>query len=114
MCHPCDDLLRRMHTIASHNRKFAKMCRELTVAPILQPEGLAMIRTFYNQTKMELLERGEYLAGLEAALAEARGGAGRMALVSGEAGIGKTTLIEAFVARHQTEARVLWGACDSL
>lgn len=46
---------------------------------------------------MELLERDPYLKLLSAGLAEARGGTGSLVLVSGEAGIGKTTLVEQFV-----------------
>ncbi len=41
-------------------------------------------------------------------------GQGRIALVSGEAGIGKTALIERFVAEQSKPARVLWSACDAL
>jgi DNA-binding CsgD family transcriptional regulator len=63
---------------------------------------------------MELLEREGPLRELEAALAEAANGAGRVALVSGEAGIGKTALIERFAREHRTDVRVLWGACDAL
>lgn len=63
---------------------------------------------------MELLERDTYLHELDTALADAAAGEGRVVLVSGEAGIGKTTLIENFT-RHQTRhARILWGACDAL
>lgn len=40
-------------------------------------------------------------------------GSGCIALVSGEAGIGKTALLQEFADR-QTEVRVLWGACDAL
>ena len=36
-----------------------------------------------------------------------------MALVSGEAGIGKTSLVEQFAARRRAP-RVLWGACEAL
>ena len=35
-------------------------------------------------------------------------------LISGEAGIGKTALIEAFLHSLPTRQRVLWGACDAL
>ena len=42
---------------------------------------------------MELVERGAYLAGLGEHLAAAAGGHGRLVLVGGEAGIGKTTLV---------------------
>jgi DNA-binding CsgD family transcriptional regulator/tetratricopeptide (TPR) repeat protein len=63
---------------------------------------------------MGLLEREQYLAGLNAALAEAQAGAGRLALVSGEAGIGKTSLVEWFTNSRRSHVPVLWGACDAL
>jgi len=62
---------------------------------------------------MPLLERESCLASLHADLAEARAGSGRAVFVSGEAGIGKTSLIEHFT-RDQRGARVWWGACDLL
>jgi DNA-binding CsgD family transcriptional regulator len=62
----------------------------------------------------ELLERGENLSALGDALRRAVSGHGRIALVSGEAGIGKTTLVERFVADAPSEVRVLWGACEAL
>lgn len=63
---------------------------------------------------MDLLERDGALQELEAALTDALAGSGRLALVSGEAGIGKTVLIECFARAHAEDARVLWGACDAL
>ena len=63
---------------------------------------------------MDLLEREQFLAELEAIFAEVVGGHGRFVLVSGEAGIGKTSLIEWFAETHSQQARVLWGACDAL
>ena len=60
-----------------------------------------------------LLERDAFLASLSADLAAATTGAGRCVLVSGEAGIGKTSLLEHFLRTHSTE-RVLWGACEAL
>jgi hypothetical protein len=63
---------------------------------------------------MALLERGALLAALDRSLADAAAGAGSMALLAGEAGIGKTTLVRAFCDRHHADARVLWGACDAL
>jgi DNA-binding CsgD family transcriptional regulator len=62
---------------------------------------------------MQLLEREPYFTDLKALLAEAVAGHGRMALVSGEAGIGKTSLLERFTL-DQRGARVWWGACDRL
>jgi predicted ATPase len=63
---------------------------------------------------VELLERGPALAALHSALDEALGGTGRVAAVSGDAGIGKTSLVEAFVAAATDRTRVLAGACDDL
>src|ERR1700723_33553 len=62
---------------------------------------------------MELLERERYLADLAQwlHLAAVRGGC--IALVAGEAGIGKTTLVQEF-CKQLSETRVLWGACDAL
>ncbi|MDP9260045.1 MAG: AAA family ATPase, partial [Actinomycetota bacterium] len=53
------------------------------------------------------------------ALAESRAsvavGEGRVVLVSGEAGIGKSALVRSFCDAHRDAARVLWGgACDAL
>src|SRR6266480_3844934 len=62
---------------------------------------------------MELLERSSFLDVLAGYAAEAKRGSGRLVLVSGEAGIGKTALIEAFQAQLDG-ARWLWGACDAL
>ena len=44
--------------------------------------------------KPALLEREAELAGLEAALNDARRGAGRLVVIEGSAGIGKTRLLE--------------------
>jgi hypothetical protein len=62
---------------------------------------------------MELLERGSYLADLTAWFAAVDERGGCIALVRGEAGIGKTFLLNEF-SRQQRETRVLWGACDAL
>src|SRR5688500_17222350 len=63
---------------------------------------------------MELLEREQFLDELEGILTQVAGGKGRFVLVSGEAGIGKTSLVEWFAEAHKKQARVLWGACDAL
>jgi DNA-binding CsgD family transcriptional regulator len=64
-------------------------------------------------TVAELLEREEAIGTLEDALASTRGGEGRLVLVSGDAGVGKTALVRAFCSRV-SGARVLVGACDGL
>ncbi|HMD81885.1 MAG TPA: AAA family ATPase, partial [Anaerolineales bacterium] len=65
---------------------------------------------------MELLERASQLLALNSALSQvkAREGQGCIALVYGEAGIGKTALVEHFLDEHKARWRILQGACDSL
>src|SRR5919107_5073337 len=58
---------------------------------------------------MELLERDREREALEQAIEESRS-AGRVVVVAGEAGIGKTALVSSLADGH----RVLWGACDPL
>ncbi|HEY2693534.1 MAG TPA: AAA family ATPase [Streptosporangiaceae bacterium] len=62
---------------------------------------------------MELLERAPFLQTLAEYAEEARKGSGRLVLVSGESGMGKTALVEAF-QQHTNRTRWLWGACDGL
>jgi DNA-binding CsgD family transcriptional regulator/tetratricopeptide (TPR) repeat protein len=62
---------------------------------------------------MELWERSEALSLLGDLLQESARG-GRIALVAGEAGIGKSALVTEFARRCGSRARVLWGACDRL
>src|SRR5689334_9753838 len=63
---------------------------------------------------MDLLERADFFKQLEETLADVARGQGRLVLVSGEAGIGKTSLVEQFVEKQKNEYRVLWGGCDAL
>ncbi|MDD7942334.1 LuxR C-terminal-related transcriptional regulator [Actinomycetospora lutea] len=60
-----------------------------------------------------VLERGEVLAELDAALAAARAGEGRTVLLAGEAGLGKTTVLRTWTA-GLAGVRLLEGACDDL
>lgn len=62
---------------------------------------------------MQLLERESNLATLNSLLEQVGGSHGRVALVSGEAGIGKTSLLRQFAAAHP-HARILWGGCEAL
>jgi predicted ATPase/DNA-binding CsgD family transcriptional regulator len=65
---------------------------------------------------MQLLERAFQLQELHSALdqVKAREGQGCVALVYGEAGIGKTSLVEHFINEQNAKWRVLQGTCDSL
>jgi DNA-binding CsgD family transcriptional regulator len=60
-----------------------------------------------------LLERERELGSLVEALEESRL-AGRIVLIRGEAGIGKSALVQEFLLRHGDEAHVLVGFCDDL
>lgn len=62
----------------------------------------------------QLVERERELAVLEAAFAQASAGRGCMALVTAEAGGGKTALIEKFCTDQVDSTTVLRGACDAL
>jgi DNA-binding CsgD family transcriptional regulator/tetratricopeptide (TPR) repeat protein len=62
---------------------------------------------------VELLERESMLGALAEYAQTARQGDGRLVLVSGESGIGKTALVEAFQSQLK-DARWLWGGCDDL
>jgi ATP/maltotriose-dependent transcriptional regulator MalT len=62
---------------------------------------------------MNLFERDSLLMPLEALLHEAADGAGRVVLLGGEAGIGKTSLAAALRDRGGSAA-LWWGACDAL
>ncbi|MFL5964225.1 MAG: ATP-binding protein [Gaiellaceae bacterium] len=67
------------------------------------------------QVATELLERVDELAALDACWARVQAeGHGRVVLVGGEAGVGKTVLLRRFCAEREDSARILWGGCDSL
>jgi predicted ATPase len=64
--------------------------------------------------RMDLLERSTELAALEVALADVcSSGRGSLVLVAGEAGIGKTALLDAFCDGNGN-VPTLRGGCDAL
>jgi DNA-binding CsgD family transcriptional regulator/tetratricopeptide (TPR) repeat protein len=62
---------------------------------------------------MILVERDQALGLLADLLDGASDGRGRVALIRGEAGIGKTTVVKEFVAGID-DAHIMWGGCDDL
>ena len=62
-----------------------------------------------------MLERAAELQALDTALSSVGMRApGRLVLVGGDAGVGKTALVRRFCDECAGRARVLWGACDAL
>jgi DNA-binding CsgD family transcriptional regulator/tetratricopeptide (TPR) repeat protein len=63
---------------------------------------------------MELIEREEALDRLAEAHSAARAGEGRLVLIAGEAGIGKTSVLDRFLGSRVMAAPAVWGWCDPL
>jgi DNA-binding CsgD family transcriptional regulator/tetratricopeptide (TPR) repeat protein len=64
---------------------------------------------------VELLERDEELRALDKHRAEvATRSRGRLLLIGGEAGVGKTALVRTFCQAKEHSTRILRGACDAL
>jgi DNA-binding CsgD family transcriptional regulator/tetratricopeptide (TPR) repeat protein len=71
------------------------------------------------EAEMELLdpsvvERGPVLDALAAGVARATTGRGSLVFLAGEAGIGKTTVVDVVVRHHGRRLHKLIGACDAL
>jgi predicted ATPase len=63
---------------------------------------------------MKLIERSEYLKLLRQQFEKVTAGDGHTLFVSGEAGIGKTSLINVFCKQQENGCLLFQGACDSL
>src|SRR5690349_8793470 len=66
-----------------------------------------------ENSRVTLLERESQLGSLLQYADEARSGAGRLVLISGEAGVGKSSLVEG-LQTELSDATWAWGACDGL
>jgi DNA-binding CsgD family transcriptional regulator/tetratricopeptide (TPR) repeat protein len=63
----------------------------------------------------QLLERDQALSVLDELLVHVRtAGEGRLVLIGGEAGVGKTALVRRFCDAQLHPVRVLWGGCEDL
>jgi DNA-binding CsgD family transcriptional regulator/tetratricopeptide (TPR) repeat protein len=76
----------------------------------------AYLRRWWDHVHVvvDLLDRQVELDALGAAVDRAAAGHGSTVLVTGEAGIGKTSLVRAFLAGAATGVRVLAGGCEDL
>jgi DNA-binding CsgD family transcriptional regulator/tetratricopeptide (TPR) repeat protein len=63
---------------------------------------------------MRLLERDHLLEPLRALALRAEAGQGAFVFIGGEAGVGKTSLVRAFVDDLPAGRPALWGVCDAL
>ena len=68
----------------------------------------------YNREIMELIERAGFLASLRETFESIRDGDGHCILLSGEAGIGKTSLIRVLSNEIKGECKIFQGTCDAL
>jgi DNA-binding CsgD family transcriptional regulator len=63
---------------------------------------------------MDLLERDIFLEDLDRLLGQAANGQGHLVFIAGEAGVGKSSLVDEFVSVVRDSARPLRGSCDPL
>ncbi|MCF0074961.1 AAA family ATPase [Dyadobacter sp. CY261] len=63
---------------------------------------------------MELIERAALLATINDKFEQTLSGEGQCVLVTGEPGIGKTTLVNVFCKSIKPQYNVYWGMCDAL
>ena len=63
---------------------------------------------------MELIERDSFLHALHAKFVSTSKSDGHCILLSGEAGIGKTSLVRTFCREVKNDCKILQGTCDAL
>ncbi len=63
---------------------------------------------------MELIERAGYLSTLQSQLKKTVDGEGHCFFICGEAGLGKTSLVNLFCREHESDCKIYRGTCDAL
>lgn len=86
-----------------------------TAVPIQEPlaRPTSAVLTTAAAPKLPIVGRKAEIASLEQALQDARQGSGSFLLISGESGIGKTRLLQEYLARHPGML-TLQGMCNEL
>ena len=115
--------------LAAYGRARARLSEDLGVPPTAETEAMygrvlaaadgdgATVVTAAAPARSApagVVGRAAEMAALDLALADATEAGGRLVLVEGDAGIGKTTLVDAWSARVAQDAVVLRGRCDEL
>ena len=78
--------------------------------PLASPDWCYAVRDVWIMPLMHLLERQDQLEVLNRCFQNARGASGKLVLIAGEAGFGKSSLVERFVSEHRRDACALRGA----
>src|SRR5580765_28208 len=63
---------------------------------------------------MDLIERADFLVLLHGYFRNVAAGEGHCIFISGEAGIGKTSLVKTFCRELKNTAKIYQGTCDAL
>ena len=119
-------LMAFQHDLKLAAEAIAQVAADTRYATAGQPGGRQLELYSYDSTarsrsalvkrtiaSMQLLERETQLAALAEYARDARGGDGRLVLIAGEGGVGKSALVEQ-LQQDMPGARWSWGACDGL
>jgi DNA-binding SARP family transcriptional activator len=110
--------------LAAYARMRERLSEDLGVDPvketeelhtaILLSEPLVMPEAVVPRATARLVGRVSELAVLDAALAQAQSGAAASVVIEGEAGIGKTALVNAWLSARGGDTATFVGRCDEL